>query len=105
MCEAQLILAIATAPYILYTRVRRLVMFVKLTSKRQVTFPARVVEGLGIRPGDRIELVETTEGFLLKASRLEPGRLGPLRGKLSKPDAVFDVDVFRRQPHDPSLRD
>ena len=33
-------------------------MFVKITAKRQVTFPARVLEALGVKPGDRIELEE-----------------------------------------------
>jgi len=33
-------------------------MFVKITAKRQVTFPARVLDALGVKPGDRIELEE-----------------------------------------------
>ncbi|MGH8478460.1 MAG: AbrB/MazE/SpoVT family DNA-binding domain-containing protein [Gammaproteobacteria bacterium] len=31
-------------------------MIVKFTAKRQVTFPARVLEALGVKPGDRLEL-------------------------------------------------
>ena len=30
-------------------------MIVKVTSKRQVTFPARVLDALGIKPGDHLE--------------------------------------------------
>ena len=38
-------------------------MFVKITAKRQVTFPARVLEALGVRPGDRIELIIEPRSF------------------------------------------
>ena len=41
-------------------------MFVKVTSKRQVTFPARVLEALGVGPGDQIELEEGPDGFVLR---------------------------------------
>ena len=42
-------------------------MFVKITSKRRVTFPARVLDALGVKPGDRLELQECPEGFTLRA--------------------------------------
>lgn len=44
-------------------------MIVKLTSKRQVTFPASVLKVLGVGPGDRLELLESANGFLLHPSR------------------------------------
>ena len=31
-------------------------MFIKITAKRQVTFPAHVLDALGVKPGDRIEI-------------------------------------------------
>ena len=31
-------------------------MLIKITSKRQVTFPARVLNAMGVGPGDRLEL-------------------------------------------------
>ena len=80
-------------------------MLVKVTSKRQVTFPARVLDALGARPGDRLLLEETPEGFLLCPRRIDAGRLAPLRQKLRRGRGGFDVDAFRKQPHDPSLRD
>ena len=40
-------------------------MIVKVTAKRQVTFPARVLESLGVHPGDRLQLVESPEGYVL----------------------------------------
>ena len=80
-------------------------MLIRITSKRQATFPSRVLDALGVKPGDRIELQEGPNGFLLKARRVEPMRLAPLRGKLRAPSSSFDLDTFRSSPHDPALRD
>ncbi|RMG88287.1 MAG: AbrB/MazE/SpoVT family DNA-binding domain-containing protein [Candidatus Dadabacteria bacterium] len=80
-------------------------MLLKVTTKRQVTFPAHVLEALGVRPGDRIELRECEEGYLLLPRRIEESRLAPLRDKLRKGKGTFDLESFRREPHDPSLRD
>ena len=41
-------------------------MIVKITSKRQVTFPTRVLDALGVGPGDRLELIEGSDGFRLR---------------------------------------
>ena len=35
---------------------------IKLSSKRQATFPAEVCEALNVRPGDAIELIPKVEG-------------------------------------------
>lgn len=80
-------------------------MIIKLTSKRQVTFPARVLAELGVEPGDQMELVETDDGFLLRPRRVISERLAPLRGKLRRGRGSFDLEAFREQRHDPSLRD
>ena len=80
-------------------------MLVKVTSKRQVTFPARVLDALGARPGDRLLLEETPVGFLLCPRRIDSDRLAPLREKLRRGHGSFDIHAFREQPHDPSLRD
>ena len=34
-------------------------MLLKITSKRQVTFPAHVLDAMGVGPGDRLELQES----------------------------------------------
>ena len=57
---------------------------VRLTSKRQVTFPAEVCENLGIKPGDELELIPRTEGgerFWVLQKRESPSRpwLGSLK--------------------------
>lgn len=80
-------------------------MYVKITSKRQVTFPARVLEALGVKPGDQLELQESPSGFLLRPRRIDSDRLAPLRGKLRRGHGSFDIERFREGAHDPALRD
>lgn len=80
-------------------------MFVKITAKRQVTFPARVLEALGVGPGDRIELQEGPDGFVLRPQRIDRTRLAPLRGRLRRGMGTFDLEAFRDKPRDRALRD
>lgn len=80
-------------------------MFVKITAKRQVTFPARVLEALGVKPGDRLELEERPDGYVLRARHVDRTRLAPLRGKLRRGKGTFDLETFRSQRHDRALRD
>jgi AbrB family looped-hinge helix DNA binding protein len=79
-------------------------MLITITSKRQVTFPAHVLEALGAKPGDRLELQPSPDGFLLRAKRVNVSRLAPLRGKLNRVAPAFDIHKFREQPHAPALR-
>lgn len=80
-------------------------MFVKVTSKRQVTFPARVLEALGVKPGGQLELQENPDGFLLRPRRVDATRLAPLRGKLRRGRGTFDIERVRGQADGPTLRD
>ena len=50
-------------------------MLLKVTAKRQVTFPRSVLESLGVRQGDRIELIEGPDGYLLRPRRIDYSRL------------------------------
>ena len=80
-------------------------MIVKITAKRQVTFPAHVLDAMGVGPGDRLEIVESPEGYLLKPRRIDHSRLGVLKD-LIPPDAPpFDIREFREGTYDPALRD
>lgn len=80
-------------------------MLLTITSKRQVTFPAHVLAALGAKPGDRLELESSPQGFVLRPKVVITSRLAPLQGKLVKSGAGFDVHTFREQAHDPKLRD
>lgn len=80
-------------------------MLVKITSKRQVTFPARVLDALGVGPGDQLELEEGPDGFTLRPRRINYARLALLRDKIRRGRGSFDIEEFREQPYDPSLRD
>jgi antitoxin PrlF len=80
-------------------------MLIKITAKRQATFPARVLDALGVKPGDRIELHEGPDGYVLRARKIDHSKLAPLRGKLRKGKGTFDLDTFRNAPHGRSLRD
>ena len=80
-------------------------MIVKITSKRQVTFPARVLDAMGVKPGDRLELTQTPEGYLIRPKRIDYSRLGTLHDKIEPGHSPFDIRKFREQPYDPALRD
>ena len=79
-------------------------MLVRVTSKRQVTFPAQVLKTMGVRPGDRIRLEEGPDGFVLRPQTINPALLAPLREKLRRGCGSFDLAAFREQRHDPALR-
>ena len=80
-------------------------MIVKITSKRQVTFPAHVLDAMGVGPGDSLEILESPEGYLLKPRRIDHSKLGILKD-LIPPDAPpFDIREFRDGTYDPALRD
>ena len=66
-------------------------MLVKITSKRQVTFPARVLEAIGVQPGERLRLEEGSDGFVLRPQTIDPTRLAPLRDKLRRGHAAASI--------------
>ena len=80
-------------------------MIVKITSKRQVTFPARVLDALGVGPGDQLELEEGPDGFVLRPVKVNHALLAPLRGKFCGGHGHFDIETFRDQPYERSIRD
>ena len=80
-------------------------MFVKITSKRQVTFPGRVLEALGVGPGDRIELREGPDGFVLRPRRIDESRLGTLRDKIPPGHPPLDIQTFREERYGSAPRD
>ena len=67
----------------------------KLTSKGQLTIPKLIRERLGIRPGDEVEFVEETDGYLMKKRvGISPfdKYLGYLKGKVGEdPDQIIET--------------
>ncbi len=80
-------------------------MIVKITSKRQVTLPARILDALGVGPGDHLELTEGPDGLTLRPRRIDHSRLGTLRSKIPPGHPPFQTGDFRKQAYDPSFRD
>ena len=79
-------------------------MIVKITSKRQVTFPARVLDALGVKPGDQLELIEGPDGYIIRPRRIDYSRLGTLKDKIPPGRPPFDIQKFREQTNDSALR-
>ena len=79
-------------------------MIVKITSKRPVTIPTQVLGALGVGPGDQLELEEGSGGFVLRPRRIDYSRLATLRDKIPKGHPPCDIEAFREQGYDPSLR-
>lgn len=77
-------------------------MVVKITSKRQVTFPKRVLDALGVGPGDQLELEEGPDGLILRPRRIDYSKLGTLRDKIPPGTPPFDIRKFRDEGYDPT---
>ena len=71
-------------------------MLVKITSKRQVTFPARVLDALGVGPGDHLELEEGPDGFTLRARRIDPAPSRTSAGQAASYGYPFRLRVLPR---------
>ena len=76
-------------------------MLVKITSKRQVTFPKRVLDELGVGPGDRLELLKGPDGYLLRPRLIDYSKLGTLGDKIKPGTPPFDIRKFRDEGYDP----
>ena len=77
-------------------------MLVKVTAKRQVTFPKHVLDALGVGPGDQLELTESPDGFILRPRRIDLSLLGGLRDKIDPNAEPFDIRKFRDEGYDPT---
>ena len=80
-------------------------MIVKITSKRQVTLPAHVLNEMGVGPGDTLQIIPGPDGFLLRPRHIDYSRLGTLKGNTPEGRPSFDIHAFRDSPYDPALRD
>jgi antitoxin PrlF len=66
-----------------------------VTSKGQITIPARVRNALGLEAGDRVEFVEQGEGqfALVAATRSVRELKGLFRGKRNKPVSIEEMNA------------
>ena len=87
-------------------------MIVKITSERQITFPAGVLEEFGMEPGDQLDLEEVPGGFILRSRQtdssprqIDESLLGLLADQIAPDHPPFDLEKIRREGYDPSLRD
>ncbi len=80
-------------------------MVLKITSDRKVTLTSEVLDAMGVKPGDKIEITEGPDGFILKPWRIDYSSLGTLKDKIPPGHPPFDIESIREQPYDPSLRD
>lgn len=77
-------------------------MLVKVTSKRQVTFPKHVLDWMGVSPGDRLEVTKGADGYILKPRRIDFSKLGGLRDRIKPGTPPFDIRKFRDEGYDPA---
>lgn len=66
--------------------------YTKMTSKGQITLPLEVRENLGLQPGDKVEIVHSPNGYLIKKEALPspfPKFIGSLKQK-GKPDDIIE---------------
>ena len=65
----------------------------KITSKGQVTLPKSVRERLGIEAGDRLEFIESEQGFLVVAATRDIRTLKGIVGRPKKPVTIQDMNT------------
>jgi bifunctional DNA-binding transcriptional regulator/antitoxin component of YhaV-PrlF toxin-antitoxin module len=79
---------------------------VKITAKRQATFPAAALRALGVKPGDYLELTQDKASWRLAPMRVDFAKLAPLRDRTPAGHPAFDLTKWRNIPKDHArLRD
>ena len=63
-----------------------------LTSKGQITLPKSVRERLGVETGDRLEFIESEQGFLVVAATRDIRSLKGIVGRPKKPVTIDDMN-------------
>ena len=87
-------------------------MRVKVNAKRQLIVPGEILDGLGVKPGDSVEIEQGPDGISLrcevdskallgaggegkKGGHIEFSTLAPLRDKIDPTVEPFDIRKFR----------
>ena len=80
-------------------------MYIKITSKRQATFPKHVLETLGVEPATKSNFEKPKTVTFYVPRRIDLSLLGGLRRLIKPGQEPFDIRKFREGTYDPSLRD
>jgi bifunctional DNA-binding transcriptional regulator/antitoxin component of YhaV-PrlF toxin-antitoxin module len=79
---------------------------IKITAKRQATFPAAALKALRVKPGDYVDLIEEKDAWRLAPSGIDLSKLGTLRNKIAPNLPPLDLNKWRDLPKDHArLRD
>jgi AbrB family looped-hinge helix DNA binding protein len=79
---------------------------IKITAKRQVTFPAAVLKALRVKPGDYLALIQDKDEWRLAPEGVDFSKLGTLKHKISPQLPPFDLAAWRSTAKDHArLRD
>jgi bifunctional DNA-binding transcriptional regulator/antitoxin component of YhaV-PrlF toxin-antitoxin module len=80
---------------------------IKITAKRQATFPAAALDTLGVRPGDYLTLTrDRGNRWLLQPNAIDYDKLAPLLTKVASNTPPFNLAQWRDTPKDHArLRD
>lgn len=79
---------------------------IKITAKRQVTFPAAALKALRVKPGDYLEIIQDKDDWKLAPVGVDLDKLRPLRNKIAATHPPFALKAWRNTTKDhASLRD
>jgi bifunctional DNA-binding transcriptional regulator/antitoxin component of YhaV-PrlF toxin-antitoxin module len=79
---------------------------IRITAKRQATFPAAALKALRVKPGDYLDLIQDKDDWRLAPAGVDFGKLAPLRDMIAKNHSAFDLNKWRDTPKDHArLRD
>ena len=70
-------------------------MIVKVSPKRQIALPSNVLDALGVGPGDELELLEGSIGFILRPKRIKLAKGERLRDKIPPGYPPFAIRKYR----------
>jgi bifunctional DNA-binding transcriptional regulator/antitoxin component of YhaV-PrlF toxin-antitoxin module len=73
---------------------------IKITAKRQATFPAAALKALRVKPGDYLELIHDKDDWRLAPAGVDFSKLGPLQHKIARDHPSFDLAKWRAAPKD-----
>ncbi|MEI8090478.1 MAG: AbrB/MazE/SpoVT family DNA-binding domain-containing protein [Opitutaceae bacterium] len=79
---------------------------IKITAKRQATFPAAALQAMRVKPGDYLDLIHDHDAWRLAPVGIDVSKLGPLRDKIVPYRPALDLAKWRNATKDHArLRD